>query len=589
MKKLILISALLAGSIAALTANVNIANGCQVVMNNSQLVVNGSWNSPGSGFTQNSGQVIFSGSESTNSSVLHNGVFKNVAVNKTGSGALSLNSNLNINGTLTMQSGKVLTNAYTLDLGTTGLITGETTGRYVVGKLSSTQNVGLSFSSFGGIGVSINGGTTDLGTVTLLRTTGTEGTVDIDGQKSIARRWQFSGAISNETRYTTFNWLPDDQIAGGNSYLLWHSEGNNSWYAPSPYVTSFPQTYALAVKIKGSYTAASNSPINLQPLIAFNEDTPKTINLATGLKGTGKYSGYLDGCTIYFNDGQKRQIIKKGSSQRAYSLSVSGNTNIAVTFSGMNATLTPAANWSGSENLTFTLTESGKFAETGNRKSLTKKKLIENIPARVQESFYDITTVTVNPVNDAPAIISYFPASLSFSTAQSNVKFSIKAGDVDNPFSGLNFKWFVKKGSGAEVQQASTDSVFTSNFTEAAIYTVKAQVSDGLLNTSTSWTVDANPSSIDNDALPTVTKLEQNYPNPFNPQTTITYSLKEAAPVNISIYNHTGQLVKTLVSGTQKAGYYSAVWDASSISSGIYFYQMKAGDYQMIKRAVVIK
>jgi len=98
-----------------------------------------------------------------------------------------------------------------------------------------------------------------------------------------------------------------------------------------------------------------------------------------------------------------------------------------------------------------------------------------------------------------------------------------------------------------------------------------------------------NPSSINSDLLPTVTKLEQNYPNPFNPQTTITYSLKEAAPVNISIYNHTGQLVKTLVSGTQKAGYYSAVWDASSISSGIYFYQMKAGDYQMIKRAVVIK
>jgi len=582
MKKLILISALLIGSIATLMADVIITNGCQVVMNNSQLVVNGNWNSPGSGFTQNSGQVIFSGSESTNSSVLHNGFFKDVAVNKTGSGALSLNSNLNVNGTFTMQNGKVLTNANILNLGTTGVIVGEATGRYVVGKLSSTRIIGTSSSSFGGIGVSINSGTTDLGTVTLLRTTGAEATVDIDGQKSIARAWQFSGAISDEARYTTFNWLPDDQVTGGTGYLLWHSKANNSWYAPSSSVTTVPQTYALAVEAKGSYTAASNSPINLPSTIVFDEDNSKTINLATGLKGTGKYFGYLDDCTIYFNDGKNLKEIQKGKSSRAYTLSNSGNNNIAVSFSGMNATLTPVANWYGTESITFTLTESSK--------KVSLSKAVKSLEAvKAQESFFDITTVTVNAVNDAPVINSFFPAGASFATTNKNVKFSVKVSDVDNPFSGLNFKWFVKKGSDTEVQQTSTDSVFTSNFTEAAIYTVKAQASDGLLNTSTSWIVDANPSSIGTDLLPTVTEIQQNYPNPFNPATTIKYSIKDAVPVSINVYNYSGQLVKTLVNGTQNPGYYSVNWNADNVASGLYFYQMKAGDYQMIKRAMVIK
>jgi len=98
-----------------------------------------------------------------------------------------------------------------------------------------------------------------------------------------------------------------------------------------------------------------------------------------------------------------------------------------------------------------------------------------------------------------------------------------------------------------------------------------------------------NPSAINDDILPSETTLSQNYPNPFNPQTTINYSLKDVAAVSINVYNHAGQLVKSLVNGTQQPGFYSAVWNAADISSGIYFYQMKAGDYQMIKRAVVIK
>jgi hypothetical protein len=70
--------------------------------------------------------------------------------------------------------------------------------------------------------------------------------------------------------------------------------------------------------------------------------------------------------------------------------------------------------------------------------------------------------------------------------------------------------------------------------------------------------------------------LYQNYPNPFNPVTTIEYSLPEKADVTISVYNTLGELVSTLVNGTMEAGYQKASFNASTLTSGTYIYQMKA-------------
>lgn len=73
--------------------------------------------------------------------------------------------------------------------------------------------------------------------------------------------------------------------------------------------------------------------------------------------------------------------------------------------------------------------------------------------------------------------------------------------------------------------------------------------------------------------------INQNYPNPFNPITTITFQLPEAAMVNVSIYNISGQLVETLVNERKNTGYHSVVWDASGIGSGVYFYKITTGEY----------
>ena len=93
--------------------------------------------------------------------------------------------------------------------------------------------------------------------------------------------------------------------------------------------------------------------------------------------------------------------------------------------------------------------------------------------------------------------------------------------------------------------------------------------------------------------------LFQNYPNPFNPETWIPYQLSEAAEVNITIYNVTGNIVRVLDLGHQAAGYYrgrsqAAYWDGTNnlnerVASGIYFYRIQVGEFSATRRMLILK
>jgi hypothetical protein len=89
-------------------------------------------------------------------------------------------------------------------------------------------------------------------------------------------------------------------------------------------------------------------------------------------------------------------------------------------------------------------------------------------------------------------------------------------------------------------------------------------------------------------------ELYQSYPNPFNNQTVIRYDLLKSSQVTLTIYNILGQRVKTLVEGYQEAGSKSVSWDGKDargkdLTSGIYFYQLKAGEFTQTKRMVLLK
>jgi parallel beta-helix repeat protein len=109
---------------------------------------------------------------------------------------------------------------------------------------------------------------------------------------------------------------------------------------------------------------------------------------------------------------------------------------------------------------------------------------------------------------------------------------------------------------------------------------MKSQTADGVVN------IKGKPTSFG---------LDQNYPNPFNPSTTISYQVPDDGQhVNIAIYNITGQLIRTLVDANQQAGEYKAVWDGRNnygqqVSTGLYFFRMRANNFVSVKKMLFVK
>jgi len=89
--------------------------------------------------------------------------------------------------------------------------------------------------------------------------------------------------------------------------------------------------------------------------------------------------------------------------------------------------------------------------------------------------------------------------------------------------------------------------------------------------------------------VPSEFVLSQNYPNPFNPSTTIQFALPKQANVKITVYNSIGEEVATLINREMNAGFQSINFDASNLSSGLYLYKIKAGNFVDVKKMMLLK
>ena len=83
--------------------------------------------------------------------------------------------------------------------------------------------------------------------------------------------------------------------------------------------------------------------------------------------------------------------------------------------------------------------------------------------------------------------------------------------------------------------------------------------------------------------------LKGNYPNPFKNTTTVSYRIPEGEHVRIAVYNNLGKQVKVLVDQYQSAGSYTVGWNAEGYPPGIYFYEMTAGSYSKVRRALIVR
>jgi CubicO group peptidase (beta-lactamase class C family) len=89
--------------------------------------------------------------------------------------------------------------------------------------------------------------------------------------------------------------------------------------------------------------------------------------------------------------------------------------------------------------------------------------------------------------------------------------------------------------------------------------------------------------------IPTEFALEQNYPNPFNPTTTIGYGLQNKSNVKITVLNAIGEEVAVMLNEEREAGFYQVEFNAASLPSGVYFYQLKAGDFIQSKKMILLR
>jgi hypothetical protein len=83
--------------------------------------------------------------------------------------------------------------------------------------------------------------------------------------------------------------------------------------------------------------------------------------------------------------------------------------------------------------------------------------------------------------------------------------------------------------------------------------------------------------------------LQNNYPNPFNPITIIQYQIPEVGLVSLQVFDILGNEVATLVNEEKPGGTYEVQFDASNLSSGVYFYRLRAGSFTEIKKMVLLR
>jgi len=164
-------------------------------------------------------------------------------------------------------------------------------------------------------------------------------------------------------------------------------------------------------------------------------------------------------------------------------------------------------------------------------------------------------------------------------TEVNNYGFEIERKQVGNEWQRIGFI------EGYGTTSESNEYSFINNITDINIRLIKYRLKQMDFDGSYEYSEEV----LVNNPAPADYTLQQNYPNPFNPVTTISYSLPLKSEVELVIYNALGEEVMKLANEEKEAGRYSVDFNASNLSSGIYFYRLKAGKFVETKKMVLMK
>ncbi|MCB9059538.1 MAG: tandem-95 repeat protein [Calditrichae bacterium] len=247
---------------------------------------------------------------------------------------------------------------------------------------------------------------------------------------------------------------------------------------------------------------------------------------------------------------------------------VSGGKNVTYQHTNGNFVFSSPLNWFGNDTLELKISD-GELADSVN------------------------FVVNVTAVNDAPQLVD-FPKAISMDdTSTYVINLNDYVEDVDSPKSGLVWGF-----------SADNDSLILDYDQENALLSISALPFAGDVHVAITVADDASATTDDTitvtislvtalneivGIIPDKYSISQNYPNPFNPTTQIKYGLPKAGKVRVEIFNIIGQKVATLVNENKPAGFHLISFDASGLSSGMYFYRIQAAKFNQVRKMILMK
>lgn len=396
-----------------------------------------------------------------------------------------------------------------------------------------------------------------------------------------------TGLPSNEIKEITFDSRGHIWMTGRNGFTEYDGEIFNT-FSELNFEEKFPDLYVdivhdIAVNKQGEVWAGFGSH-----LLHFKDNTWDTVNVSCGIVELDN-DGVLWGAVPFYS-----QVFSFDGNEWTYytselaggyinTIKVDKNNNVWI---GSQYGLTK---YDGNEWITFNNSD----GLTGNN--------IKDI--YINPSNNDLWLVTDYPNNG----ISHFNGSEweSFNSANSNLPGdqNISAVAVDNNnvvYAGFNFP---RSSAFAKYENESWTVLDTSivpekynNYALGYVNDIEIDANNNIWFATNMYGVfiyNENGVVVDVeenlDVVPQYFILHQNYPNPFNPTTSIEYQLVDAEKVSLKVYDVLGREVKTLVNEEKLPGNYSVTFDASNLSSGIYFYRMQSGKFIDTKKMILLK
>ena len=198
----------------------------------------------------------------------------------------------------------------------------------------------------------------------------------------------------------------------------------------------------------------------------------------------------------------------------------------------------------------------------------------------------DTTIITVKNINQKPEFTKILPDTSINNGAEFRYNFTATDSDNDDVIFGLldTIPGLILQDNGELIWRLPEQT--------KSQYILDVFVSDKIDTNVTSATIqveDVVSISRVGLGIPDEYSLGHNYPNPFNPRTTIKYGLPKRAKVKISIYDISGNLIKTILNEQKEAGYHKVIWNTNDVSTGVYIYRIQTDNFTDVKKCILMK